>query len=200
MNVRAVLTITLILAVGCTLGDTHVAPIPSEVVLAHTEVVYQIAGRSERQLLREMMVLGPKEAGESFFAYTRWRVRLQIRADSARGYCEIAEWRVLLDLTTILPEWQVPGNASPALIEKWDLFLSALRRHERGHRKLAAEGARKVSHMLEKMAEAPCSKAEHDAKQAAAIILASARARSSQFDRVTDHGMTEGAGWPPATR
>lgn len=197
MKVRAVLVSTITLVLGCTPADTSVAPVPSEVVLAPREVVYQIAGRSEQQLLREMMVSGPKDAGESFFAYTRWRVHLQIRADSTRGYCEIAEWRVLLDLTTILPEWQVPGDASPALIEKWRSFSNALRRHEQGHRKLAAEGARKVSQMLEKMAKAPCSKAEQNANQAAASILARARARSSQFDRVTGHGIIDGAGWPP---
>ena len=190
----------LTMVVGCTPGAPNVATVPSPVVLDAEEVVYEVAGGSAQQLLREMMVLGPKQAGESFFAYTHWRVRLQSQADSTQGYCHIAEWRVSLDLTTILPEWQVPRDASLALIESWDLFLNALRRHEQVHRKLAAEGARRVSQMLENMAKGPCFKAEHDAHRAAASIVAKAMARSVQFDSATGHGITEGAGWPPQTQ
>ncbi|MFQ5703004.1 MAG: DUF922 domain-containing protein [Gemmatimonadales bacterium] len=181
---------------ACASGDAQIVPVMGDVTVAAEETVYRIAGRSEDQLLDQMMMLGPTVSGQRFFAYTSWRVRLSAERDTATAECEIIRWHVFLDVTTTLPEWQPSSDVASSLSEMWDSFLNSLRDHEEGHKRLAVDGAKKVLRVLQQMSRKPCDEAEAAARRATASIFGRARARSSGYDRATEHGASMGAIWP----
>jgi hypothetical protein len=104
------------------------APSPTGVRETRKYERYVIHGASVQALAAQMQALGPHGADEIAPALTRSdrRASLEFRGDG-RG-CRISDVTVGLDVTIILPVWDIPHDASAALRAEWDRFLGALER------------------------------------------------------------------------
>src|SRR5262249_26512954 len=118
------------------------------------------------------------------------KVSLEYRSDG-RG-CRISDVTVALDVTIILPEWDIPRNASPALRAEWDRFLSALERHELGHRAIALDGARKLGQALQSIRGRTCDQLHTAAEYASRDEAAATRDKQIAYDDSTSHGIKQG--------
>lgn len=167
-------------------------PSPSGVRETRKYERYVIHGGSVEQLAAQMQALGPHDADEIAPALTRSdrRVSLEFRGD-ARG-CRISDVTVALDVTIILPVWDVPRDASAALRAEWDRFLGALERHELGHRAIALAGAQKLDQTLERIHGHSCDELHAAAEYASRDEAAATRDAQIAYDKSTDHGIKQG--------
>ncbi len=153
---------------------------------------YVIHGASVQALAAQMQALGPHDADEIAPALTRSdrRVSLEFRGDS-RG-CRISDVTVALDVTIILPAWDIPRDASAALRAEWDRFSGALERHELGHRSIALAGAQRLAQTLARLRGRTCDDVKTAAEYASRDEAAATRASQIAYDDSTSHGIKQG--------
>ncbi|HZS59823.1 MAG TPA: DUF922 domain-containing protein [Gemmatimonadaceae bacterium] len=153
---------------------------------------YVIHGASVQTLAAQMQALGPHDADEIAPALTRSdrRASLEFRGDS-RG-CRISDVTVALDVTIILPMWDIPHDASAALRAEWDRFLGALERHELGHRAIALAGAQRLAQTLARLRGRTCDEVKTAAEYASRDEAAATRASQIAYDDSTSHGIKQG--------
>lgn len=153
---------------------------------------YVIHGASVPALAAQMQALGPHGADETTPALTRSdrRASLEFRGDS-KG-CRISDVTVALDVTIILPQWDVPHDASPALRAEWDRFFGALERHELGHRAIALAGAQRLQQTLARLRGRTCDDVKTAAEYASRDEAAATRTAQVAYDDSTSHGIKQG--------
>jgi predicted secreted Zn-dependent protease len=171
-----------------------VALVPSPIGVRETRKYerYVIHGASTEALAAQMQSLGPHDADEIAPALTRSdrRASLQYRSDG-RG-CRISDVTVALDVTIILPVWDIPRDASAALRAEWERFLGALERHELGHRAIALSGAEQLAQALERIHGRSCDALHNAAEYASRDEAAATRAAQIAYDDSTSHGIKQG--------
>lgn len=153
---------------------------------------YVIHGATIQALAAQMQSLGPHGNDEIAPALTRSdrRASLQYRSDG-RG-CRISDVTVALDVTIILPVWDIPHDASAALRAEWDRFLGALERHEVGHRAIALGGAQRLGQTLERLRGRSCDDVRTAAEYASRDEAAATRVAQIAYDDSTSHGIKQG--------
>lgn len=173
----------------------------SELHVNRTETFYDVTGRSERALLRDLTRRGPRVGAERRFGRTAWTARWEIAyhepAPGSDAPCRMRRADVYLDVQVTLPRWNAPAEAPAALRRNWSSFTDALAFHEREHRESIVSAGRRVVRALEGLKAPSCAALEEQAHTEAQAIVEEARAYNRRFDERTDHGRTQGARWPP---
>ena len=171
-----------------------VALVPSPVGVRETRRYerYVIHGGSSDALLAQMEALGPHDADEIAPAVTRSDRRASLVYRSDGSGCRISDVTVALDVTIILPVWDIPRDASPALRAEWERFLGALERHELGHRAIALAGAEDLAQALERIHGRSCDQLHTAAEYASRDEAAATRTRQIAYDDSTSHGIKQG--------
>jgi predicted secreted Zn-dependent protease len=100
--------------------------------------------------------------------------------------CEVAS--VLVDpvVTVLLPRWDAPPDADPALVDEWSTYVDRLRFHEQGHVDLVYEYAGEAA---QRIGSAGCD----GAGDAAAALFDEVRRAQADYDATTQNGHTQGA-------
>src|SRR5262249_35099602 len=93
---------------------------------------------------------------------------------------------VTMNIEIDFPLWTAADHASAQLVTSWRRYAEALALHESGHVRLATESLQTIRVAIQ---SATCATADEAAKAA----LAQLKERSVEYDRVTDHGRTQGA-------
>jgi len=96
-----------------------------------------------------------------------------------------------------MPEWRDADSASAELRGQWARFIAALRAHEEGHRRIALEAATAVQRRLEDLQVVDCSSYAREAESAYRHLHDLHVARDVRYDATTQHGILQGAVWPP---
>ena len=171
-----------------------VALVPSPVGVRETRKYerYVIHGSSAEALASQMQALGPHGSDEIAPALTRSDRRASLEYRSDWHGCRISDVTVTLDVTIILPVWDIPRDASPRLRAEWDRFLGALERHELGHRAIALAGAQQLVQSLERLRAKSCDALHTAAEYASRDEAAATRAAQIAYDDSTSHGLKQG--------
>ncbi|HSY80493.1 MAG TPA: DUF922 domain-containing protein [Gemmatimonadaceae bacterium] len=174
-----------------------VALVPAPVGVRETRRYerYVIHGGSSDALAAQMQALGPHDADEIAPAITRSDRKASLIYRSDGSGCRISDVTVALDVTIILPVWDIPRDASPALRTEWERFLGALERHELGHRAIALEGAEQLAQALERIHGRSCDQLHTAAEYASRDEAAATRAAQIAYDDSTSHGIKQGTGF-----
>jgi predicted secreted Zn-dependent protease len=167
-------------------------PTPTGVHETRTYERYVIHGASTEALAEQMESLGPHGADEIAPALTRSAQQASLSYVSDARACRISDVRVTLAVTIILPVWDIPREASPALRAEWDRFLGALERHELGHRAIALAGAQRLSDALARLRGRSCDALHTAAEYASRDQAAATRALQIAYDDSTRHGLNQG--------
>jgi len=93
------------------------------------------------------------------------------------------------DIQVILPRWNPPADASPALVARWNEYVHRLAEHEQGHVDFVVASLPRVEAAIR---AATCDTAEA-AAQAALVPI---RQHDVDYDAATQHGATQGARFP----
>ena len=166
-------------------------------VRAHeAEVRYDVRGLTDRAIAASLAREARRVTGSRFRGRHDWRIRWEYRyaADDVAG-CAITTSAVHLESTTVLPRWVDRVHADSDLITKWDRYIAALREHEEGHRDRAYRAAAEIQRALRRLRTSSCTLMAAEANRVAQDLLRRHRRQQADYDRETNHGATQGAGW-----
>jgi predicted secreted Zn-dependent protease len=171
----------------------------SGLTISSQTVRYKIYGRTAAALRAQMDRLGPidEPTGTHFDGYANWTFYWSIRHRTSAGRCRVTTASILLELKYTLPRWQRSSNASATLVRRWNRYLKALRRHERGHGTIAIEAGRKMVKNLRLLdPRSSCSRLEKAADGVGRQGVARLNKVEAAYDAKTNHGTTQGAHFP----
>lgn len=179
------------------LGRPGPPEIPPELSLVVEERTYPVRGYTLDAIGRSLAAEGPVWEGDPAWGLTRWGVRWGWRSTMHEGTCRLVDLRVVVRVVITLPEWQDAGSASPPLIQDWQRFAVALRRHEMEHRDLGLQAGVEILETLRAQRATDCVAMTHAAGEAARAVLREYQRRNDAFERNTQRGRVQGATWPP---
>lgn len=160
---------------------------------------YPIRGLSDTELRSQMAQQGPLDTveGRRYDANTAWTVRWSYRYRSVGNQCAIASVKTKVDITFTLPQWQPAAGTARSLIAEWNQYLAALQTHEDGHKNHGVAAGQAVMQTLSRLpAAASCQSLGAAANKAAQQIVQRYNQKDIEYDRLTQHGFTQGAVFP----
>jgi len=168
--------------------------------LMEVDSIYEIRGRDDHDLLREMRRKGPgiDDIGTRLGVHVaQWRWSYNYRTGGGSDRCRVADATVLLRSVIVLPDWLDRNGAPGEVARAWPRFLAALVEHETGHRNRAkALGVMLWQSLLGLQAET-CEALEALVSETAQRVVEEGDAAQRAYDRETEHGIRQGAVWPP---
>jgi predicted secreted Zn-dependent protease len=173
-------------------------PIPPGFTEETIFVYYTITGSTAAELRAQMERLGPGGAGASHYdAASEWHFNWAHRSRPGPYGCAIDSVGVRATITMTMPKWDPPPDASPALRERWHVFLAALLVHEEGHRQIAISHGQQMVQALQALPPAPtCAALKAAVDATAKQILDRASRADAEYDRRTRHGLEQGTKFP----
>lgn len=186
------------LAVACLLFGTGGLPARAELdaPTIHDTIDYRdISGRTRAALIASLDRGAVGEPGdERYYANTHWELRWSFRIASTGGDCHVTSASTDLTVNMSLPRWNPPANAARDLVERWNRFSTALRKHEDGHRDIAIDAAHELASRVTNTPPASdCRKLKQSVSRRAKSVLDEYRGKERRYDDATDHGRTQGA-------
>lgn len=160
---------------------------------------YPIQGVTDTELRSQMTQQGPLDTleGRRYDANTTWAVYWSYRYKTVGNQCTIGSVQTKVNITFTLPQWQSAPDTPRSLRAEWNQYLAALQTHEDGHKNHGIAAAQDVRQTLSRFpSAASCSKLGVAANQAAQRIVRQYNRKDIEYDRLTQHGFTQGAVFP----
>jgi predicted secreted Zn-dependent protease len=166
-----------------------VGRIPPDVDLVVSTRYYPVSAATVRELRAELRSTGPLSDGQRWAGATQSRVRWNFRYLRRGMICMLHDVRVFVSAEMRLPRWEPEAPPDSATLEWWRDFTARLLEHERGHVRIAVDGAREIAETLRPLeGSVSCDALGMRANGAAQLILVRSRERQAEYDRVTGHG------------
>ena len=164
------------------------------VVVHETIGYYDVTGSSYGAVRSALDRLGPKdEAGKPFDAFTKWGVSYEWKYLQTATSCTLTAFGSTLDVEILLPRWVQP-SAEPELASRWNEYLLALTRHERGHAWFGRRAAEAIELEVRQIGPEPTCDALGDAvRRNADRVIERFRREERDYDHTTRHGAAQGA-------
>ena len=149
-------------------------------------VTYPVSGTDAASLRRSILSQRriDTKTGQAFDAFTHWQVSWSWSGDG-HGRCDLSTVRVDFHVEVTLPALEHPERLPADVLQRWNAYLSALRRHEAGHARHAYDG---VEGIRQAVSQGDCA---HSHDRGRAVVQ-----RQNQFDidydRDTQHGILQG--------
>jgi predicted secreted Zn-dependent protease len=160
------------------------------------ERYYEVEGVTPWDLNRDLRANGPRddEAQRSWYGSTDFALRYRYEAMPWADGCRAASARVEVELVTTLPVWPDREAAPKRLREDWDLFLSRLREHERGHQRIAMVMGEELLLGVEALRATDCETLRTEARRLAMAFESAADLEHASWDMETAHGLIAAGG------
>lgn len=170
----------------------------SGIALGVSDETYTVTGTTASALVAGMRAKSLHDrAGEAAFAVTTWDVTWSYGYRERTGTCEIQDLVVRIEVSVLMPSWDPPPGTDAGLVARWNRFIDALRRHERGHEQNGIDRAKDIrGRMLGLESRSSCPRLERAADAAGAKVIDAGQYWDRTFDDETDHGATQGAVFP----
>ncbi len=159
---------------------------------------YPVTGTDAKAMWRAIGANGPRrDDGKFFAARTDWNLGYRYQTRVLDGQCRVTDVTTRLAVVMRLPRWDDEADAPPDLRQRWQRYLEALRLHEEGHRDNGVAATSEVQAKLGVLPPRPdCGGFDAEARNVASEIVARYVERDREYDRVTEHGRTQGARFP----
>lgn len=131
--------------------------------------------------------------GSGHVARTRWRVTWKYTFEESAA-CRLKKFTVDVSATIRMPRWADRDAASPAARASWDAFHEATRKHEEGHRDYGVRAGRELASEIRALGPRnDCRRLKAGVEETASRVIASYQDADREYDRVTRHGIAQGA-------
>ena len=190
-TVRA-LTLAGAAACASNTPPVDVGPVPADVDVVMSTRYYPVAATTVQELRAEMSSSGPLAGDRRWAGATQARTRWTFSYLRRGMVCMLHDVRVVVTAEIRLPRWEPEAMPDTETLDWWRGFNARLLEHERGHVKIAVDGAREIAAALRPLeGSVSCDALGMRANGAAQLILVKARERQAEYDRVTGHGATQ---------
>ena len=189
----ATLSCGLAAAAACASAPpVDVGQLPPDVDVVVSTRYYPVSASTVKALREEMRAVGPSADGRKWAGATQARTRWTFGHRRRGMVCMLYDVRVVVTAQMRLPRWQPEAPTDSATRAWWSDFSGRLVEHERGHVRIAVDGAREIAETLRPLqGSVSCDALTMRANGAAQLILVRARERQAEYDRVTGHGAQE---------
>lgn len=179
-------------AACATAPPVDVGKVPPDVDVVMSMRYYPVSAATVKALREEMRTVGPSADGRKWAGATQARTRWTFGHLRRGMVCMLYDVRVIVTAEMRLPRWQPEAPPDSATQAWWDDFSARLLEHERGHVRIAVDGAREIAETLRPLeGSVSCDALTMRANGAAQLILVRARERQTEYDRITGHGAQE---------
>lgn len=168
------------------------AMIQAEPIVVEDTQYYKITGFSERGLRDQMTALGPN----SYAGYTKCRIHYNFRSKNTIGGCVITSVVVNVHVTYTMPKWTNKPDAPIALQSAWEKYYSRLYKHETGHKDISVRNGRLIEQSLLGLQGASAQAVHDRAQEISQSYIEKAKQEDAEYDRITEHGKTQGLQFP----
>jgi len=132
--------------------------------------------------------------GGEYDGYVQWYVNWDYTYESTNQDCRVATVSMELSTEITLPYWDAPPDAPPLLVEKWSTYMDALTEHENGHVEFGRKAEAAIQRtILETLPVPSCGQLEDQIDLRATQTLERYLQLERDYDRITNHGATQGA-------
>ena len=166
----------------------------TEPVLNINTHYYAIDGDNHNQLRAQLRLLGPRSGNsQALYAYTRWQVDWQYSLQIQRNQCRLKMLKVITTIDMTLPQWQIPGNISVKLAQRWQQFYEALLAHEKRHQAHGIAAGHAIEQQLLTLNPHPdCTQFAEHIQTTGSAIIQHYQHLDNELDHITRHGATQG--------
>jgi predicted secreted Zn-dependent protease len=173
-------------------ADTQDAKNPPPCPVAVTYDHYSVSGTTREELKKALLSHGPSDPfGKRRYATATWHVRWKWEL-TQQGLVDVSTLELSCSAVIKMPKL-VPVHGMPKeLLDRWQLFMERLLKHEMNHVRHAEERA---GHVVLALRAANARRGMLTPTQADAVAqkaLQEIRELDRQYDERTDHGKTEG--------
>lgn len=182
-----------------TIPDITLKKTPTPIVRVHYNY-YPISGTTAMDLRAEMLRYGPhgELAERPYDGYTHWHVRWSYNYATTNEGCTVTGVESSVDVTFTLPWWNVPAEASGSVVAAWNQYVGALQLHENGHMAHGVAAATEITRTLNQFPAYPsCTALREAISRTTRQIVQHYNQRDIDYDLSTQHGLTQGAMFPP---
>ena len=159
---------------------------------------YTVTGATVPEIRRSLDQGRPRSATGPHDGLTTWNITWQNSIRQRGGVSRLSAFTTRTTIDITLPRWQAPTNAAPEVAKAWQDYWAALQTHEQGHVQLVRATVTELHQRVR--AVPPGSDGEtlrQQIEELARGILATGTARHENYDRLTEHGKTQGARLSP---
>lgn len=195
------MSVLLAVARALPIAVVLLAAIPAQAGPTITESVdyYDVAGATAREVRAAMNRDGPIASNDSkrYDAVCRWNVSWKFQYRSSANSCAIASASTEVKITIIFPRLKTDETTSASLVKAFATYSEKLMVHEKGHAQNGIEVARKIEAGLMALAPEPnCDALRTKVDNLGHAFTKEANQADVEYDRVTQHGATQGARFP----
>jgi predicted secreted Zn-dependent protease len=159
---------------------------------------YSVTGANFREIRQSITQSRPWAA--DFDGDTRWKIEWRFNTVETANGCVCTGFGTTTTITTTMPRWTPPTNASPELKQQWTRYYTNLAQHEIGHARLGLAAANEVGKKIAEVTAQPdCTQLKNIVNERAEKVVEDYRAREREYDHQTDHGRMRTDG-PPRFR
>lgn len=155
-----------------------------------SESTFSVSGGDADAIRKSLGYHGPAGHWGITRAYFEWPADFTERD----GRCAASNGRVTASIRIRTPVLSWASGAPKCLREEFESMRRAIVAHEEEHARIAIEGAHSIAEALRSIAERPGSCQAHKElwNATAARALSLSQARQVEFDRRTNHGVSDG--------
>ncbi len=161
-------------------------------------VYYSVKGTTLDEIINELKNKGPRDkTGKNYSGYTDYFLEWNYLSLHSENQCATRHIEVTLSTTITLPAWEGAASSSPSLQLMWQTYLKNLSLHETGHQDIAITNAKALHAKLSSVGPRPdCSQLKSALTDASKGVYIALSDENEAYDRVTNHGFTQGVHLP----
>ena len=170
--------------------------------LVETIKHYDFFGTRERDAdrsFRQRLLVSQDFSGrtKTFAGQSDWYVDWAPCLEPRGAGCRLGGVSAVAYVTYTLPRWADRNFAVEQVGARWDRYATNLLAHERGHGAVALEVARRFEVELVGLVDMErCEDVTDEAARRVDAIIRHGETMQNEYDRVTEHGSTQGAVFP----
>jgi predicted secreted Zn-dependent protease len=160
---------------------------------------YSVTGQTASEVRASLNERGPylDSEGRRYDGQTRWSLELYPRRQSSGSGCRLTATTIDLREVIELPELAGAEGQTPAVLDRWSQYRTALEQHERGHVERHYEVVRGLSEAILALEPAKdCGSLQDQLHSLKLNAIAAMQVADADYDLRTGHGAMEGATFP----
>ena len=159
---------------------------------------YDVHGSTVNEIVSDLDRNSPVvQQGRRMQGNTEWRIQTSYHWRIDENRCVLEQFNATLKVDMTLPHWVQPKRSSPQLVQQWERYSAALRKHENGHLEIGEDAQQEMLTRAKSLGSAAdCQILAQQIDDLVAAVIDAHHKLEVDYDDKTNHGETQGAHFP----